>query len=110
MTPERRHHEPIATKPIAIIDVFAGPGGLGEGFSSIRRPDGSRAFKLAMSVEKDPIAHRTLALRAAYRMFDAEEVPQACPRRFKTDPPCRLNIDPGLDGVGMTTSVDKSTA
>lgn len=56
--------------PIPIIDVFAGPGGLGEGFCSLLQPDGSRAFQLALSIEKDPIAHRTLALRAAFRLLD----------------------------------------
>ena len=38
---------------IPVIDLFAGPGGLGEGFSSITRPDGTRAFKIQLSIEKD---------------------------------------------------------
>ncbi|NWO10410.1 DNA cytosine methyltransferase [Chromohalobacter salexigens] len=57
------------TKPIQVVDLFAGPGGLGEGFNSIRRPDGSRQFKTLVSVEKDPAAHRTLTLRAFYRLL-----------------------------------------
>ncbi|CBV44282.1 DNA cytosine methyltransferase [Halomonas elongata] len=57
------------TKPIHIVDLFAGPGGLGEGFSSIRRPDGSRQFKTLVSVEKDAAAHRTLTMRAFYRLL-----------------------------------------
>ncbi|RQW71744.1 DNA cytosine methyltransferase [Halomonas sp. YLB-10] len=57
------------TKSIHLVDLFAGPGGLGEGFSSIRRPDGSRQFKTLVSVEKDPAAHRTLTLRAFYRLL-----------------------------------------
>jgi len=57
------------TKPIHMVDLFAGPGGLGEGFSSIRKPDGSRQFKTLVSVEKDPAAHRTLTLRAFYRLL-----------------------------------------
>lgn len=57
------------TKPINVVDLFAGPGGLGEGFSSIRRPDGSRQFKTLVSVEKEPAAHRTLTLRAFYRLL-----------------------------------------
>lgn len=56
-------------RPIPIIDVFAGPGGLGEGFSSLTREDGKQAFQLALSVEKDAVAHRTLALRAAFRLL-----------------------------------------
>lgn len=57
------------TKPIHMVDLFAGPGGLGEGFSSIRKPDGSRQFKTIVSVEKDSAAHRTLTLRAFYRLL-----------------------------------------
>jgi DNA (cytosine-5)-methyltransferase 1 len=57
------------TKPIHVVDLFAGPGGLGEGFSSIRRPDGSRQFQTIVSVEKEPAAHRTLTLRAFYRLL-----------------------------------------
>ncbi|GHC28396.1 DNA cytosine methyltransferase [Aidingimonas halophila] len=57
------------TKPIHVVDLFAGPGGLGEGFSSIRRSDGSRQFKTLVSVEKEPPAHRTLTLRAFYRLL-----------------------------------------
>jgi DNA (cytosine-5)-methyltransferase 1 len=55
--------------PIPIIDLFAGPGGLSEGFSSARARDGSSAFKIALSIEKDSIAHRTLSLRATYRLL-----------------------------------------
>lgn len=48
-----------------VVDLFAGPGGLGEGFSSHA---GRRArFRLALSIERDPIAHRTLLLRAMFR-------------------------------------------
>ena len=50
-------------QPIKIIDLFAGPGGLGEGFSSFRK-DHAYPFKIAVSVEKDKFAHSTLRLRA----------------------------------------------
>ena len=50
-----------------IVDLFAGPGGLCEGFSSLRRSDGSRIFEPVLSIEKDPWAHRTLLLRALFR-------------------------------------------
>lgn len=56
--------------PITIVDLFSGPGGLGEGFSSIRRSNGSHAYKIAISVEKDKAAHKTLRLRAFLRQFD----------------------------------------
>lgn len=52
--------------PIPVVDLFAGPGGLGEGFSSFEHGD---AFQIAVSAEKDPIAHQTLRLRAFYRLL-----------------------------------------
>lgn len=54
---------------IPIIDLFAGPGGLGEGFSAFLKRDGNHPFKIGLSIEKDPFAHRTLTLRAFYRWF-----------------------------------------
>lgn len=62
--------------PIKVIDLFAGPGGLGEGFSSCR-PDDKQAFKIAISIEKEASAHRTLTLRALYRQFQNNNVPDA---------------------------------
>ncbi len=49
---------------IPIVDLFAGPGGLGEGFSSL---NSGNAFEIVTSVEKDPHAHQTLLLRAFFR-------------------------------------------
>src|SRR6185503_11814975 len=60
--------------PIPVIDLFAGPGGLSEGFAAIRRGR-ERVFKIQLSVEKDIHAHRTLELRAFYRQFPDEEAP-----------------------------------
>lgn len=60
---------------IPVIDLFAGPGGLGEGFSSYQKDDGGSVFQIALSVEKDPLAHKTLELRAFFRQFAQEEVP-----------------------------------
>ena len=56
-------------KQINIIDLFAGPGGLGEGFSGYKSPANYHPFKIQMSVEKEASAHRTLQLRAFYRQF-----------------------------------------
>lgn len=56
-------------KPIPIIDLFAGPGGLGEGFSSVTNADGSPAFRIGLSIEKEPSAHKTLTLRAVFRQL-----------------------------------------
>lgn len=58
---------------IPVIDLFAGPGGLGEGFSALRDEAGQPLFKVALSIEKDPVAHKTLLLRSFFRQFD--EVP-----------------------------------
>jgi DNA (cytosine-5)-methyltransferase 1 len=54
----------------AVIDLFAGPGGLAEGFSSFSSKDKSRPFKIALSVEKEKPAHSTLLLRSFLRQFE----------------------------------------
>jgi DNA (cytosine-5)-methyltransferase 1 len=50
---------------IPVVDLFAGPGGLGEGFSSV----GNGTFQIVISAEKDKFAHETLLLRAYYRIL-----------------------------------------
>jgi DNA (cytosine-5)-methyltransferase 1 len=60
-----------------VLDLFAGPGGLGEGFSAVRLKDGTRPFRIHLSIEKDPTAHQTLQLRSFYRQFMSEAVPAA---------------------------------
>lgn len=64
-------------KYIPIIDVFAGPGGLGEGFSAYTNIRGTQPFKIALSIEKDPVAHKTLLLRSFVRRFEKNSVPSA---------------------------------
>lgn len=61
-----------------VIDLFAGPGGLGEGFASLRhsRNSDSYAFRTALSIEEDPSAHGTLQLRHFYRAFMPDAVPE----------------------------------
>ena len=54
---------------ISVIDLFAGPGGLGEGVSAFRNSSVRNPFKIRMSVEMEPSAHRTLQLRAFVRQF-----------------------------------------
>lgn len=56
---------------VPVVDLFAGPGGLGEGFSRSRACD----FRLAVSIEKDPMAWQTLRLRAAHRELMREVGP-----------------------------------
>ena len=61
---------------IPVIDLFAGPGGLGEGFSSFESASCSfHPFKVVLSVEENVEAHRTLLLRSFYRQFPRDKVP-----------------------------------
>ena len=53
---------------IPFIDIFAGPGGLGEGFSSYKNK-GEHAFNPVLSIEKDERAHETLTLRSFFRQY-----------------------------------------
>jgi len=59
---------------IPVIDIFAGPGGLGEGFSAFV-DSGRSPFRIALSVEKDPYAHQTLRLPSFFRRFPNGETP-----------------------------------
>ena len=54
---------------IPIIDLFAGPGGLGEGFTSVTKKNGGSFFDIKLSIEKDKNAHKTLTWRSFYRQF-----------------------------------------
>ena len=62
--------------PIPVIDLFAGPGGLGEGFSSLLNDADERRFKIKLSIEMDELAHQTLELRAFFREFPVGEAPK----------------------------------
>ncbi len=52
-----------------IVDLFAGPGGLAEGFAAVQERDGRHPFRIALSIEKEASAHATLRLRAFLRQF-----------------------------------------
>ena len=67
----------MSQRAYPVIDLFAGPGGLGEGFSSFRTPDGAFPLNVKLSIEKEPTAYRTLTLRSFYRQFPIEHVPTA---------------------------------
>ena len=54
---------------VPVVDLFSGPGGLAEGFAAFRSPKRRRRFRIALSVEKNRDAHRTLRLRAFLRAF-----------------------------------------
>ena len=59
--PQHVGERPLSAIPV--IDLFAGPGGLGEGFSALR-VGRRRPFEVVLSIEKDEHAHSTLELRS----------------------------------------------
>lgn len=59
---------------ISVLDLFSGPGGLGEGFSAFERL-GTWPFRIVLSAERDKWAQRTLELRAFVRQFRERGVP-----------------------------------
>ena len=61
--------------PIPVIDLFAGPGGLSEGFSALDKNMGTPSFTICLSVEKDENAYQTLLLRSFFRQFPFNMVP-----------------------------------
>jgi len=63
-------------EPYKVVDLFAGPGGLAEGFSSVVDSD-DRLFDIALSVEMEAAAHQTLTLRSFTRQFPARKLPKA---------------------------------
>ncbi|WP_442896090.1 DNA cytosine methyltransferase [Bradyrhizobium sp. AZCC 2289] len=52
-------------RTIPIIDIFAGPGGLSEGFHSANTAQYGLRFSSVLSIEKDPVACETLRLRSS---------------------------------------------
>lgn len=66
-------------EPLQVVDLFAGPGGLGEGFSSL---DDGQSFKVIVSAEMDAAARETLRLRAFYRALRREN-PEALDDYYK---------------------------
>lgn len=59
---------------IPVVDIFAGPGGLAEGFSSILN-EGRRVFDVRLSIEMDAEPFRTLRMRSFFRRFEPGCVP-----------------------------------
>lgn len=58
------NEEPMS---IPVIDIFAGPGGLNEGFSELVDSSGSKVFTTVASIEMESSAVRTLRLRSVFR-------------------------------------------
>jgi DNA (cytosine-5)-methyltransferase 1 len=72
--------------PIPVIDIFAGPGGLSEGFS--RFPVGTSddpRFEVKLSIEKDHHALNTLRLRSFVRHCRSKKGSRAYKRYLKGD-------------------------
>src|SRR5215217_1219151 len=64
-------------KIVPVIDLFAGPGGLSEGFSRHHKWFGSDLeFRSVLSIEKSAPASRTLTLRTFFRKFTDGNVPK----------------------------------
>ena len=64
------------TRSVPVVDLFSGPGGLAEGFSACREPNGHRAYRVVLSMEKDHAAHRTLLWRAFLHKFPNDFPPE----------------------------------
>lgn len=58
-----------------VVDVFAGPGGLGEGFALSSDENGKPCFNSVVSIERDIFSHQTLLLRHFVRQFPEGEAP-----------------------------------
>jgi len=82
--------------PIPLIDVFAGPGGLGEGFARLRAARGEPLFEIRLSIEADEFAHRTLLLRSFFRKFDEGRAPLAYYEYLRGE---RAHGDPSPDDL-----------
>ena len=46
-----------------VVDLFAGPGGLGEGFAELRTDDSTPVFRSIASIEEEKFVCQTLLLR-----------------------------------------------
>lgn len=86
---------------IPVVDLFAGPGGLNEGFSAHVNDRGERLFGTVASFEMDSTAVRTLQLRAALRRLGE---PHGYPDLYYNF----LNGCPGLDALMSNALVAKA--
>lgn len=62
-------------RPYPVVDLFAGPGGLGEGFASLVGEEGDNIYDGVVAIERDEFSHRTLLLRHFLRQFPNGEFP-----------------------------------
>ena len=66
---------PRAREAYPVVDLFAGPGGLGEGFASLTNARGDRRFESVVAIERDEFSYQTLLLRHFLRRFQPDELP-----------------------------------
>lgn len=59
-----------------VVDLFAGPGGLGEGFATMTNDDNQRRFNTVASIDDNEYACQTLLLRHFVRNFPHDKVPR----------------------------------
>ncbi|MCK5020731.1 MAG: DNA cytosine methyltransferase [Candidatus Peribacteraceae bacterium] len=90
---------------ISVVDLFAGPGGLGEGFSAYNAPENN--FKICVSIENDEVAHKTLLLRSFFRQFNHDHVPDKY-YEFVRKPKYRIDeLNTLLDGFNEGNAARK---
>lgn len=58
-----------------VVDLFAGPGGLGEGFATALGERGEPRFESVVAIERDEFSHQTLLLRHFLRHFATDARP-----------------------------------
>ena len=77
---------------IPVIDLFAGPGGLNEGFSRLGEAENDPIFSTIGSFEMESSACSTLRLRGAYRKLLRDgHVPDLYYRFIRDRKSTRLN-------------------
>ena len=89
---------------VKVIDLFAGPGGLSEGFSSIKTKDGVPQFDPVLSIEKENYAFQTLRLRTFLRSFKGK-VPEDYYRFLRKE--IEINELFGLHPLESKSSIKK---
>src|SRR4051794_23591860 len=66
-----------ADRTFPVIDLFAGPGGLGEGFASLTNSGNRSLFHVSLSIETERVAYKTLLLRSFFRQFPMGLAPES---------------------------------
>ncbi len=57
----------MAPSSYPVVDIFAGPGGLGEGFATAQHETGQAKFRSVAAIERDAHSHQTLLHRHFFR-------------------------------------------